>query len=128
MKIQKAFDLFRNPQMTILINVAFFLAWTPMVILCFWTVFAEPETVPKFIKSSPTLFVKTAPLLDPLIYFFFNTKLKSALFAVFKCQNAQELSDTLRRPSKTHELDLIHVTTSNNSLAASSYRSNEVCV
>lgn len=94
--------------MTILINMAFFLAWTPIVVLCFWTVFADPSTVPQFLKASPTLFVKTAPVLDPLIYFFFNTKLRSALFAVVKCQNAQELSDSLqRRPSKTQELDVI---------------------
>lgn len=103
--------------MTILINLAFFLAWTPIVVLCFWTVFADPTTVPTLVKTSPTLFVKTAPLLDPLIYFFFNTKLRNALFAVIKCQNVQELSDTLqRRPSKIHELDVIVHAASQNSI------------
>lgn len=108
------FELVCLFQMTILINLAFFLAWTPIVVLCFWTVFADPTTVPHFMKVSPTLFVKTAPLLDPLIYFFSNTKLRSALFAVIRCQNARQLSDSLqRRSSKSHELDvMVHATTS----------------
>lgn len=68
--------------MTVLINVSFVLAWTPFAVLCFWTVFSTPESVPYGLSLISPLAVKTSTTFNPIIYYMTNAKLRAAIKCV----------------------------------------------
>ena len=72
-------------QMSFILIVAFFVAWSPYAVLCLWTIFAEPSTVPPFLTLIPPLFAKSSTVINPLIYFLTNPKLRAAILSTVSC-------------------------------------------
>lgn len=92
--------------MSFILIVAFVVAWSPYAVLCLWTIFAAPSTVPPFLTLIPPLFAKSSTVFNPLIYFLTNPKLRTAILSTVACckeapiQNI-ELPDSPERAANT---------------------------
>ncbi len=83
--------------MTVVIVVVFLVSWSPYAILCLWTVFGEPESVPLWFSLLPPLFAKTSTLFNPIIYYLTNKRLRGAFLSSVFCRevsNPQNDSQT----------------------------------
>ncbi|XP_023223957.1 visual pigment-like receptor peropsin isoform X3 [Centruroides sculpturatus] len=84
--IRDRWDNERHMTLTIVfIIIGFLLAWTPYAILCMWTVFADPSTVPSFLTLLPPLFAKASTVFNPFIYFFTNPHIRIGMKATLQC-------------------------------------------
>lgn len=92
--------------MSFILIVAFLLTWSPYAVLCLWTIFAPPATVPAFLTLIPPLFAKSSTVVNPLIYFFSNPKLRAAILSTVACckeapLQSIELPDSPERAANT---------------------------
>lgn len=71
--------------MSLILILAFIVAWTPYAVLCLWTFFASPLTVPPFLTLIPPLFAKASTVFNPIIYFMSNPKLRAGILATLCC-------------------------------------------
>ncbi|XP_076016226.1 opsin 8, group member a [Genypterus blacodes] len=60
--------------MAVMISSGFIIAWTPYVIVSFWSIFASEEQRPltPLVTLLPCLFAKSATVYNPFIYFIFR--------------------------------------------------------
>ncbi|CAH1788530.1 unnamed protein product [Owenia fusiformis] len=58
----------RITKIGIAITTGFFITWSPYAIVCFWETFHSEPVKPAVIKAFPTVFAKTATLINPIIY------------------------------------------------------------
>ncbi|XP_042908074.1 visual pigment-like receptor peropsin [Parasteatoda tepidariorum] len=71
--------------MSFVLIIAFVLAWSPYAVLCLWTIFAPPETVPPILTLIPPLFAKASTVFNPFIYFLSNPRLRKGILATLLC-------------------------------------------
>ncbi|GFX10931.1 visual pigment-like receptor peropsin [Trichonephila clavipes] len=71
--------------MSLVLIIAFLVAWTPYAVLCLWTIFSHPSTVPPFLTLIPPLFAKASTVFNPFIYFMSNPKLRAGILATLCC-------------------------------------------
>ncbi|KAF8781582.1 visual pigment-like receptor peropsin [Argiope bruennichi] len=71
--------------MSFVLILTFIIAWTPYAVLCLWTIFDHPNTVPPFLTLIPPLFAKASTVFNPFIYFFSNPKLRTGIVATLCC-------------------------------------------
>ncbi|XP_054716668.1 LOW QUALITY PROTEIN: visual pigment-like receptor peropsin [Uloborus diversus] len=71
--------------MAFVLIIAFIVAWSPYAVLCLWTIFSEPATVPPFLTLIPPLFAKSSTVVNPFIYFFSNPRLRTGIIATLMC-------------------------------------------
>ncbi|XP_053210866.1 visual pigment-like receptor peropsin isoform X2 [Panonychus citri] len=81
--------------MTIVINIAFLLAWTPYALLCLYVVFGDPADVPVWFSLLPPLMAKTSTIFNPLIYFLTNPRIRSAIWITLKCSDINQLDEEI---------------------------------
>ncbi|GIY46039.1 hypothetical protein CEXT_287461 [Caerostris extrusa] len=71
--------------MSFILIIAFLVAWTPYAVLCLWTIFDSPRTVPPFLTLIPPLFAKASTVFNPIIYYLSNPKLRAGILATMLC-------------------------------------------
>ncbi|GIY15080.1 visual pigment-like receptor peropsin [Caerostris darwini] len=71
--------------MSFILIIAFLVAWTPYAVLCLWTIFDSPRTVPPFLTLIPPLFTKASTVFNPFIYYLSNPKLRAGILATMLC-------------------------------------------
>lgn len=61
-------------QMAVMISSGFIVAWTPYVVVSFWSIFASEEQGPltPLVTLLPCLFAKSSTVYNPIIYFIFR--------------------------------------------------------
>lgn len=79
--------------MTVLINVSFVAAWTPFAVLCFWTAFADADSVLYSLALISPLCVKTSTLFNPIIYYCTNEKLRKAIRTVLGLESSENFNE-----------------------------------
>ncbi|GFY41587.1 visual pigment-like receptor peropsin [Trichonephila inaurata madagascariensis] len=82
--------------MSLVLIIAFLVAWTPYAVLCLWTIFSHPSTVPPFLTLIPPLFAKASTVFNPFIYFMSNPKLRAdGQIEIFPGENDSFRNDLL---------------------------------
>ncbi|KAK7084251.1 hypothetical protein SK128_022518 [Halocaridina rubra] len=72
-------------KMGIVLILTFIFCWTSYAVVCLWTVFDHPYTVPLVLTLLPPLMAKASPVLNPIIYFYMHPRLKKGMIATLTC-------------------------------------------
>ncbi|XP_076043534.1 visual pigment-like receptor peropsin [Oratosquilla oratoria] len=65
--------------------LAYLSCWSAYAVVALWTVFAHPHTVPLVLTLMPPLLAKVSPVLNPIIYFYSNPRLRMGMTATLTC-------------------------------------------
>ncbi|NP_001301037.1 visual pigment-like receptor peropsin [Limulus polyphemus] len=71
--------------MCLVIVITFVVSWSPYAIVCLWTVFKPPSTVPSVLTLIPPLFAKASTVFNPIIYYLTNPRLRMGIIATITC-------------------------------------------
>lgn len=87
--------------MAVMISSGFLIAWTPYVVVSFWSMFhtREQGRMAPFVSLLPCLFAKSSTVYNPFIYFIFQHTSGHKLFRLKK----QTLCSSL--PAEESKLD-----------------------
>lgn len=75
-------------KLCILLVLAFVVFWSAYAVVCLWTVFAEPTTVPLKLALLPPLLAKISPVVNPVLYVMVDKRIRQAVFAVATCHKS----------------------------------------
>ncbi|XP_042881084.1 visual pigment-like receptor peropsin [Penaeus japonicus] len=65
--------------------MTYLFCWSAYAVVCVWTVFRHPFTVPLVLTLLPPLMAKASPVLNPIIYFYSHPRLKKGMIATLTC-------------------------------------------
>ncbi|XP_045598832.2 visual pigment-like receptor peropsin isoform X2 [Procambarus clarkii] len=72
-------------RMGVVLVATFLCCWSGYAVVCVWTVFRHPYTVPVFLTLLPPLMAKAGPVLNPIIYFYSHPRLRKGMVAILTC-------------------------------------------
>ena len=70
------------------ISVAFVVSWTPYVIVSFYTVFGNPDTINPIISRISAWFAKTVVVWNPIIYALLSKSFRQKAEQLVRCSDA----------------------------------------
>ncbi|XP_043213070.1 visual pigment-like receptor peropsin, partial [Amphibalanus amphitrite] len=81
--------------MCFLLVVSFAVCWSGYAVVCLWTVFLPPDSVPFILTLLPPLLAKTYPVINPMIFFVCNTRIRRGMQITMKRLFCQKLNDDM---------------------------------
>ncbi|XP_071542347.1 visual pigment-like receptor peropsin isoform X2 [Panulirus ornatus] len=72
-------------KMGVALVLTFICCWTSYAVVCLWTVFRPPYTIPMVLTLLPNLLAKASPVLNPIVYFYSHPRLRKGMMATLTC-------------------------------------------